>query len=89
LYAVLRRYYGQAPHTALEHLKPVIADAAQAQALGVEPGSPLMLIERTAYSVAGVPVEFACDIIRADRIQITLRTDVHGAMSPRRSNTKL
>ena len=89
LYAVLHRYYDQVPHTALEHLKPVIADRAQATALGVKTGAPLMLIERTAYSVAGVPVEFARDLIRADRIQITLRTDVQGAASSRRSGTRL
>jgi len=87
LYAVLHRHYDQAPHTALEHLKPVIADPEQAEALGVELGAPLMLIERTAYSVAGVPVEFARDLVRPDRIQITLRTDVHGTTGTPRPRT--
>ncbi len=37
-------------------------------------GSPLMLIERTAFTASGVAVEYAHDVFRADRTRITLRT---------------
>ena len=52
----------------------MIADAEEAALLGVEEGSPLMLIERTAYTASGVAVEYARDVFRADRTRITLRT---------------
>ena len=52
----------------------MIASAEQAGLLRVEPGSPLMLIERTAYAVSGIPVEHALDVFRADRTRITVRT---------------
>jgi GntR family transcriptional regulator len=76
LYALMRRKYGQAPHTSSESLEPVIATEQEAQLLRVEPGSPLMLIKRTAYTVAGLPVECAFDLYRADRARITLRTEL-------------
>jgi len=53
---------------------PVIADAEEAGLLGVDEGSPLMLIERTAFTASGVAVEYARDVFRADRTRITLRT---------------
>ena len=74
LYSLLRRQYGQVPHTATESLEPLIAAATEGRLLQVEPGSALTLIERTAYSAAGVPIEFARDLFRPDRIRITVRT---------------
>jgi len=74
LYTLLRRVYDQRPHTARESLEPTTAGEPEASLLNVEPGSPLMQIERTAYSAAGVPVEFARDLFRPDRIRITVRT---------------
>ena len=74
LYALLTKRYDHAPHTATEVLEPVIASAEQAELLHVDDGSPLMLIQRTAYTASGVAVEFARDVFRADRTRITLRT---------------
>jgi GntR family transcriptional regulator len=74
LYSLLARKYDCAPHTATEVLEPVIASDSEAALLGVEVGSPLMLIERTAYTASGVAVEHARDVFRADRTRITLRT---------------
>jgi GntR family transcriptional regulator len=74
LYAVLRRCYDRAPHTASELFEPHLADAAEAGLLGVGEGAALMLVERTAYSVAGEPVEFARDLFRPDRVRIRVRT---------------
>jgi GntR family transcriptional regulator len=79
LYAVLARRYGQAPHTADESLEPVIAAPAEAGLLGVDPGTPLMLVERTAYTSAGLPVEYARDLFRSDRIRISIRTSIGDA----------
>ena len=81
LYALLTRAYDQRPHTATEALEPVIADEQQARLLGVDEGSPLMLIERTAYTASGTPVEYARDLFRADRTRLTIRTGLApGAM---------
>lgn len=74
LYRLLARRYDHAPHTASEVLEPLIADAEQARLLRVPEGSPLLLIERTASTAAGVAVEYAHDVFRADRTRITLRT---------------
>lgn len=76
LYALLARTYDRAPHTATEVLEPVVASPEQADLLGIDAGSPLMLIDRTAFTVSGVPVEHARDVFRADRTRITLRTGV-------------
>jgi len=76
LYSLMRRSYGQAPHTAREWLEPVIADDAMAELLDTPPGSPLMLVTRTAYTSTGIAVEHAYDRYRADRTRIALRTTI-------------
>ena len=68
--------YGLAPHTAVEYLEPVSADPAEAAALGVVRGTALMGVERTAMSVGGLPVEYARDLYRADRVRLMVRTEV-------------
>jgi GntR family transcriptional regulator len=84
IYELLATQYGLAPHTAVEYLEPVSADPAEATALGVARGTALMAVERTAFSVAGMPVEFARDLYRADRVRLMVRTHVH-ADSPLRA----
>lgn len=74
LYALMGREYDRAPHASTESLEPVVATEREAMLLEVAAGSPLMLIERTAYTSTGLPVECAFDLYRADRTRITLRT---------------
>jgi len=76
LYKLMSQSYDRAPHTSTEALEPVIATEDEAALLGIEPGAPLMLIERTAYTAAGLPVECAFDLFRSDRTRITLRTGI-------------
>jgi GntR family transcriptional regulator len=76
IYALLTRGYGQRPTSASESLEPVIARDDEAELLRVEPGSPLMLITRTAYTTAGLAVEFARDLFRPDRIKVSLQTGI-------------
>ena len=76
LYTLMEKVYDHAPHTATEVLEPVIAGAEDARLLHVPEGSPLMRIERTAYTASGVAVEYARDLFRSDRTRITLRTGV-------------
>lgn len=74
LYELMGSEYDLAPHASSESLEPVVATEHEALLLGVAAGSPLTLIERTAYTATGLPVEFAFDLYRADRTRITLRT---------------
>lgn len=74
LYELLEERYGQRPHRARELLEPVVAGVREAEALEVEEGAPLMLVERTAYSVAGRPLEFARDLFRGDRTRVVVWT---------------
>jgi GntR family transcriptional regulator len=67
LYALLRDAYGLGPVEAVERLEPVAAGAQEARQLGIEPGAPLMLVERVARAEGGVAVEYARDRHRGDR----------------------
>jgi GntR family transcriptional regulator len=74
LYELLEGRYGQRPHRARESLEPVTATIREAEALEVDQGAPLMLVERTAYSPSGLPLEFARDLFRGDRTRLVVWT---------------
>ena len=74
LYGVLGADYGQRPTTATEVLEPAVARDDEARLLGVPPGSPLLLITRTAYAASGRPVEYARDLFRPDRVRVSVRS---------------
>jgi GntR family transcriptional regulator len=74
LYRLLAKEYGSAPQSAVEYLEPYVATAEVARLLDVDEGSALLLIDRTANSAAGRPIEYARDIFRSDRIRISVRT---------------
>jgi GntR family transcriptional regulator len=52
----------------------VTAGVREAEALQVPEGAPLMLVERTAYTQAGVPLEYARDLFRGDRTRVVVWT---------------
>ncbi len=74
LYELLEERFGLRPHRAKESLEPVTAGVREAEALGVPEGAPLMLVERTAYSSTGLPLEFARDLFRGDRTKVVVWT---------------
>jgi GntR family transcriptional regulator len=76
LYQLLKREYGQVPHLADEVLEPVAATGEEAALLGIDAGSPLMLIERTTFTAAGLAIEYARDLFRPDRVRISLQTGI-------------
>jgi GntR family transcriptional regulator len=78
LYALLRSS-GRPPFSATEVLEPVIASPEFASLLWTQEGSPLMLVQRTAYDREGRPVEHSHDYFRPDRMRITLRTQADAA----------
>jgi GntR family transcriptional regulator len=76
LYDLLGRRYRQEPRTADEYVDPVVAGEPEAALLAVAPGTPLLLVQRTASTAAGLPVEFARDLFRPDRIRLRVRSAV-------------
>ncbi|HSR85180.1 MAG TPA: GntR family transcriptional regulator, partial [Streptosporangiaceae bacterium] len=74
LYELLAENYGQQPHRARESLEPVVAGVREAEALEVDEGAPLMLVERTAYALSGQPLEYARDLFRGDRTKVVVWT---------------
>ncbi len=72
LYALMRDLFGLEPVRAVERLEPVVARPHEAAALEVAPGSPLMLVERTAYAADGTAVELAHDRHRGDRASFVI-----------------
>jgi GntR family transcriptional regulator len=74
LYELLAERFDAAPVRAVERIEPVLADVDEADALGVEPGTPLMLVDRTAYDAGGFVVETARDVFRGDRTRIVAWT---------------
>ena len=74
LYDLLDEYFDAAPVRAVERIEPVLADAEEAEALGVPLAAPLMLVDRIAYDSGGLVVETARDVFRGDRTRIVAWT---------------
>ena len=76
LYDLIRARYDAVPVRAHERLEPALAHPEEAAALGIEPGAPVMLVERTAYSAAGQPVEHSRDVFRGDRTTVVWESQI-------------
>lgn len=57
LYKMYETRFGITIHRAEEQLRAVAASDHDADLLGLEPGAPLLAIERTAHTLDGMPVE--------------------------------
>jgi GntR family transcriptional regulator len=75
LYDLMGERYGRAPVRAVEHLSPVAARSFDAEALGVRPRAPLMLVERVAFDESGAAVECAEDRHRGDRARFVVTVE--------------
>jgi GntR family transcriptional regulator len=64
------------PVRAVERLEPALARTDEAHALGIEPGAPVMLVERTAYSAAGRALERSHDVFRGDRTRVVWESEI-------------
>jgi GntR family transcriptional regulator len=76
LYDLIRRRYDEVPVRAVERLEPGVASEPEADALGVGRGTPVMRVERTAYSAAGRAVEHSRDVFRGDRTTIVCESRI-------------
>ncbi|MGH2858972.1 MAG: GntR family transcriptional regulator [Solirubrobacteraceae bacterium] len=77
IYALMRDVYDLQPMHAVEHLGAVAASGREAEALEVAPGSPLVLVQRTAYAHDGIIVEYARDVHRGDRVSFVVEAPAH------------
>jgi DNA-binding GntR family transcriptional regulator len=71
IYRLMGRHHDARPIRARQSLEPILAGSAEAELLEVPVGSPLMLVERTAWDARNRAVEQARDIYRGDRTQFT------------------
>lgn len=81
IYDLLQADYGLRVGEAEERIEVVGATAADARALEVRAGAPLISIARTAWSAEGRPFEHSRDLFRADRVRIIARVRGRDASS--------
>lgn len=67
LYDLMEKVYGVRPVKAEEYFEPVCVDEYESKMLGVEEGSPALLLHRVAYNEVGRPVELCKSIVRGDK----------------------
>ena len=78
LYELMRNRGEEAPARAVERLEPTVAAPEDAGALGIEPGSPLLLVERDAYGASGRLLERSRDLFRGDRTRVVWESEILG-----------
>jgi GntR family transcriptional regulator len=76
LWAILREHYGVRPERADARVMAVTLDRFEAEVLGVEVGSPAIVLTRTVYDSEGGVVELARDVYRGDRTEFEVRAPV-------------
>jgi GntR family transcriptional regulator len=73
IFSLLEQKYQTALEEAEYRLEATAADASIAEALGVETGSPIFLIERTSYAAGHRPVDYEKLYYRGDQIRFVTR----------------
>jgi GntR family transcriptional regulator len=76
LYDLMRGRYEDRPVRVTERLEPALADDDEAAALEVQPGAPLMRVERVGQAASGRPVELSLDLFRGDRVRVVWATEL-------------
>lgn len=74
LYDLFQKEYGVLVMRTDDRLSAVAADTETAAALGVLPGTPLLCIDRIAYSLDDMPVEWRVSLCRLDGAHYLART---------------
>ena len=72
LYGLLGDRYGRRPTHAREVLEPIVVDRRAAKLLRVSAGTPVLLVQRTAFDREGTPVEYATDMFLGDRTRVVV-----------------
>lgn len=74
VYEIVETEYEVAPHHSEQSLEAVSATEFEAELLGIEPGTPLMLERRLAFDKDDNPLEYGHDLYRGDRFRFTTET---------------
>lgn len=72
IYPLMRSEYGLAPECAREYLEALPAESDAAAALQIPQGTPVMYVERIAYTLGGQPLEFSREFFRGDRTRVVV-----------------
>lgn len=67
LYDLFSQQFNTVVTRAKEAFEPVLIREDESKHLQTEAGRPALLLERTAYDLGGMPVEFCISIVRGDR----------------------
>jgi GntR family transcriptional regulator len=78
LWVLLRERYDVRPAKADARVVAVTLDRFEAEALGVKPGSPALVLARTVYDTGGGVLELARDVYRGDRTEFEVTAPVDG-----------
>jgi GntR family transcriptional regulator len=78
LYSILRREYGATLKRARYLAEASIVTEREIKLLGIEPGSPMLVIYSTVYNEEGVPIVFGYSRHRADKGQIEFEVVTSG-----------
>jgi GntR family transcriptional regulator len=73
LYRVLRDEYGVVPTTAEETIETASASPREAELLGTETGTPILMLSRHSFAADGTPVEWVQSWYRGDRYRFVTR----------------
>lgn len=73
IFSLFEDKYGITLGEALYRIEAARAPRAVAEALDIERGAPVLVIERTTYSAGGQPVDFEQMFYRGDRIRYSMR----------------
>jgi GntR family transcriptional regulator len=72
VYEIMETEYGISMTNAQRSLEPVIATKYEAELLGIEEGTPLMLEQRLGFDQNANCVEFSKDLYRGDRFRFVM-----------------
>jgi len=82
LWELLRSRYDVHPMKADARIVAVTLDRFEAETLGVKPGSPAIVLNRTVYGAENEIVELARDVYRGDRAEFSVTAPVEGSTIP-------
>ncbi|WP_448058713.1 GntR family transcriptional regulator [Cellulomonas hominis] len=82
LYRTLETVYGITPVYSDETLQLALADDEQAAHLGVDAGSPLIVVQRTAVGSTGRPIELAHEFFVGNRMRFHLHKYGYTKLEP-------
>ena len=75
VYEIMETEYGISMTNAERSLEPVIATEYEAELLGIEEGTPLMLEQRLGFDQNANCVEFSKDLYRGDRFRFVIASN--------------